>query len=61
MRCQAYKGPKMQQNESTQQVDEAKPKKQTPLYRLGSNRVKGCFACPFGWVKPTQGGALDGI
>ena len=57
----SYKGPKMQQKESTQQVDEAKSKKQTPLYRLGSNRVAGCFAYPFGWVKPTQGGTLDGI
>jgi len=61
MRCQAYKGPKMQQKESTQQVDEAKPKEQIPLYWLGRNRVKGYFVCPFGWVKPTQGGALDGI
>ena len=61
MRCQAYKGPRMQQKESIQQVGKAKPKEDAPLYQQVSNRLQGCFSCRFGWIKPTQGGALDGI
>ena len=61
MSCQAYNGPRMQQNKSNQQVGKAKPKEKYPFYRLVFNRLKEEFCCPFGRLVATQGGALDGI